>query len=226
MITQKYNYNALSRAEIKGSRLYQLPDGSKVASVTTILDKTKTQESKDALANWRKRVGEQKAKEITQEAAGRGTRMHSYLEDYVKSDILRTPGTNPYSIQSNKMAQIVIEKGLSKVNEFWGMEVGLYFPGIYAGTTDCVGLHENKEAIIDFKQTNKPKKTEWIEDYFMQLAAYSLAHNEVYGSNINRGVILMCSQGFEYQEWVIEGAEFDKYVGKWWDRVEQFYKTN
>jgi genome maintenance exonuclease 1 len=223
MIVEKFKYRTLERATIDGSRKYATPDGEKLPSVTTILDATKSEESKQALANWRRRVGHAKAQEITTEAAGRGTRMHKWLEDYIKTGEIGAPGSNPYSIQSHLMARSIIDQGLSKCNEFWGTEVSLYFPKIYAGTTDLVGLHEGSEAIMDHKQTNKPKKREWIEDYFVQLAAYANAHNEVYGTKIRKGVIFMCSAANEYQEFILEGADFDTYTDKWFNRVEQYY---
>ena len=223
MILEKFKYRTLERDTIDGSRKYATPDGEKLPSVTTILDATKSEESKQALANWRRRVGHAKAQEITTEAAGRGTRMHKWLEDYIKTGEMGSPGSNPYSIQSHLMARSIIDQGLSKCNEFWGTEVSLYFPKIYAGTTDLVGLHEGNEAIMDHKQTNKPKKREWIEDYFVQLAAYANAHNEVYGTKIRKGVIFMCSAANEYQEFILEGADFDTYTDKWFNRVEQYY---
>ena len=189
MIINKYSYQPLSRQQVNGSRLYLTPEGHRVASVTTILDATKSQESRQALQNWRNRVGHQKAQEITTEAAGRGTRMHKYLEDYVRDGVLREPGSNPYSQQSQKMANVVIREGLINVSEYWGLEIGLYYPELYAGTTDCVGIWRDRPAIIDFKQTNKPKKREWIDDYFCQIAAYALAHNRVYDTDINTGVV-------------------------------------
>jgi genome maintenance exonuclease 1 len=121
------------------------------------------------------------------------------------------------------MAHTIISKGLSNCPEFWGTEVSLYFPKIYAGTTDLVGLHNSDEAILDFKQTNKPKKREWIEDYFLQLTAYANAHNEVYGTKIRKGVILMCSADNQYQEFIVEGNEFDEWSDRWWKRVEEYY---
>lgn len=223
MLVQKIDYKPIPRKQIEGKRLYETPTGHAVPSVTTILDKTKPEEAREALKAWRKAVGYQRAQAITTEAANRGTRMHKYLEDYVKDGALREPGTNPYAQQSNKMASIVIEKGLCNVNEFWGTEVALYFPQIYAGTTDCVGIHLGDEAILDFKQTNKPKTEERVLDYYMQLAAYAEAHNEVYGTNIKKGVVLMCSQAFEYQEFVLEGRKFEKYRKEWWKRVEEYY---
>jgi genome maintenance exonuclease 1 len=222
-IPNKYNYVPLLRETINGSRKYATPDGEKLPSVTTILDATKSEESKQALNNWRKRVGVQKAQEITTEAAGRGTRMHKWLEDYIKTGVLNEPGSNPYSLQSHLMAQSIINQGLVKCNEYWGTEVPLYYPKIYAGTTDLAGVHDGSEAIMDHKQTNKPKKREWIDDYFVQLAAYANAHNEVHGTKIRKGVIFMCSADNLYQEFILEGTEFDKYTEIWFNRVEQYY---
>ena len=177
MIIEKYDYRALTRKQVAGKRLYSTPDGNAVPSVTTILDKTKSEEKRQALRNWKKRVGETKAQQITTEAAGRGTRMHKYLEDYCILDELKAPGSNPFSKQSHSMAKVVVEQGLCNVDEYWGMEVPLYFPKIYAGTTDCVGIHKGTPAIMYFKQSNKPKKEEWFDDYKLQLCAYAEAHN-------------------------------------------------
>ena len=223
MITERYDYGSLKRKSVDGRRMYSTPDGLAVPSVTTILDKTKPEQAKKALREWKKRVGETKAAEITKEAAGRGTRMHAWLEQYVKEDRIDEPGSNPYSQQSHKMANIIVEQGLDKMEECWGTEVPLYFPQVYAGTTDCLGVYNGKPAIIDFKQTNKPKKTEWIGDYFMQLCAYAAAHNEVHGTDIQQGVILMCSKDYQFQTWVIEGEDFAEYSRQWWSRVGEYY---
>jgi len=227
----------MTRGTRDGKRVYLTPKGENLVSVTTILDKTKPQEERDALNAWKRAVGEKKAQEITTEAANRGTRMHKWLEDFCLTDQLNDPGTNPYSVQSHKMAKTIITNGMCNVNEVWGVEVPLYYPGLYAGTTDCCGIHSTAEAIIDYKQTNKPKKKEWIDDYFIQLCAYSLAHNKIHGTNIRKGVIMMCVKPSEigktmtwgepeYQEFILEGAEFDKYAGMWWDKVELYYKNN
>jgi genome maintenance exonuclease 1 len=213
----------MSRIEIDGKRRYATPDGEKLPSVTTILDATKSEESKQALQNWRKRVGTAQAQAITTEAAGRGTRMHKWLENYIKTGETGEPGSNPYSIQSHTMAHSIISQGLIKCDEYWGTEVPLYFPKVYAGTTDLCGIHDGSEAIMDHKQTNKPKKREWIEDYFVQLTAYANAHNEVHGTKIRKGVIFMCSADNLYQEFILEGTEFDKYTDIWFSRVEKYY---
>ena len=227
MLISKFNYTPISRTTIEGKRHYALPDGSAVPSVTTILDKTKPQEKREALQRWRRSVGEVKAQEITTEAASRGTRMHKWLENYVLNGSIDNPGTNPYSQQSHLMANTIITEALTKhVTEFWGVEVPVYYSGLYAGTTDCVGLWKGKPAILDFKQTNKPKKREWIDDYFIQLAAYALAHNDTHGTDIKTGVILMCSANNEYQEFVIEEAEFEHWTDQWLRRVEMYYLSN
>ena len=236
MIVQKYNYAPLSRETIEGKRHYCLPDGSKVPSVTTILDKTKPAEAREALQKWRKAVGEERAQQITTEAANRGTRMHSYLEHYVLSaDMKPLPG-NPFGHASWYMAAEVILQGLQpNVTEFWGTEVPVYYSGLYAGTTDCIGTWRDKPAIMDFKQSNKVKKREWIGDYFIQLAAYAAAHNETHKTAIDTGVILMAVQpktlangSFDkpqYLEFVIEGDEFAYWTDEWMKRVELYYLT-
>jgi genome maintenance exonuclease 1 len=164
--------------------------------------------------------------------------MHSYLEHYIKTGTMKDRGPNPFSWASHAMAQSVIKNGLQKVSEFWGIEVPLYFPKIYAGTTDCIGIHEGKLAILDFKQTNKPKKEEWIDDYKLQLAAYAEAHDEVYKTSIEKGVILMCVKPSRdtyepdevipeppYQEFEVSPDELRLWRRKWWERVEQYYAS-
>jgi genome maintenance exonuclease 1 len=157
MITQRYNYTPLNRETIDGKRHYCLPDGSKVPSVTTILDRTKPAEAREALANWKRAVGEKRAQEITTEAANRGTRMHAYLEQYVLTADLKPLPSNPYAHPSWFMAAQVILNGLQHVDEYWGTEVPLYYSGLYAGTTDLIVTWKGQPAIIDFKQSNKVK---------------------------------------------------------------------
>lgn len=220
----KFPYVELKRETINGSRKYLTPDGYAVPSVTTILDATKSEESKKALHEWRKRVGPEKAQAITTEAASRGTRMHKWLENFVKTGTAGVPGSNPFSQQSFNMATQIINKGLINCDEFWGTEISLYFPEVYAGTTDLVGMHMGSPAIMDHKQTNKPKKREWIDDYFVQLVAYAIAHNEMFNTKIRKGVIFMCCQDTTYQEFIIEGADFDNYTNLWYSRLETYYK--
>ena len=236
MIVNRYSYTPINRTTIDGKRHYLLPDGRPVPSVTTILDRTKPEEKRLALANWRKRVGEQKAQEITTEAANRGTRMHAYLEHYVLTQDMKPLPGNPFAHPSWFMAAQVILEGLCHVDEFWGVEVPVYYSGLYAGTTDCVGVWKGRPAIMDFKQTNKPKKREWIEDYFLQLAAYAAAHNDTHGTAIDTGVILMAQQPElledgsyskpVYTEYTVESDEFAHWHNEWLKRVEQYYADN
>lgn len=229
MLIEKFNYTPVSRTTVDGKRHYCLPDGSKVPSVTTILDATKPDEKRQILADWRRRVGAAQAQQISTEASSRGTRMHKWLETYVKEGSMGLPGTNPFSVQSHSMANIIVFEGLANnVSEFWGVEVPVYYSGLYAGTTDCIGVWRDSPAIMDFKQTNKVKKKEWIDDYFIQLAAYAMAHNHTYQTDIKTGVILMCSasEPHIYQQFVIENTEFEHWTDQWLRRLEQYYTMN
>ena len=224
LIKPKYTYEKLKRVEVDGKRRYAAPGGAPVASVTTILSATKDQTH---LIQWRNRVGHAKAQEITIEAAGVGTRMHKYLEDYVDNGVwTESAGSNPYAQQAYKMACVVRDEAMVHVDEIWGSEVPLYVPGIYAGTTDLVGQYKGNPAIMDFKQSNKPKKPEWVEDYYLQLTAYALAHNEVHGTDIREGHIFMCSRDLTYQQFDIWPDEFDDWAREWWKRCEQYYSEN
>ena len=217
------NINYSRENPTDGKRKYLTPNGNAVASVTTILDSTK---DKTHLIEWRKRIGEQKAQEITTEAAGVGTRMHKYLEDYVETGQWPTPGSNPYAKQAHMMATQIKEHALEDVDEIWGSEVSLYVPKIYAGTTDLVGTYKGNPCIMDFKQTNKPKKTEWVVDYFLQLTAYAIAHNDVYKTDIKEGHVFMCSRAGEYQQFDIWPDEFAEWEQEWWNRVHTYYEKH
>ena len=218
---ERYKYNELKQIndKVTRKRVYLTPDGEKLPSVTTILSSTKDMTH---LNEWRKRVGEENARRITTEAAGIGTAMHGNLERFLVG-MKRQPGNNPVHVQANKMADVIIENGLKDVDEVWAMEQSLYFPGLYSGTTDLVGQYKGNPAIMDFKQTNKPKKREWIDDYFMQGAAYALAHNEMFGTEIENIAIFMCSRAGEWQLFEVEADEFPVWELKWAKRLEQFY---
>ena len=200
-------------------RVYQTPDGERLPSVTTILGATKDM---TALNEWRKRIGEDKAAQITREAASVGTSMHANLERFIIGE-QRQPGNNPVHVQANAMADVIIENGLSKLSEVWALEQSLYFPGLYSGTTDGIGVFEGQPAVFDHKQTNKPKKEEWIDDYKIQLVAYILAHNEVYGTDIRRGVVFMCSRDLQYQQFDLLPQDFNKYQDLWLEKVQEYY---
>lgn len=204
---------------ITKKRVYLTPDGEHLPSVTTILSATKDM---TALNEWKNRIGHAKAQQITTEAAGVGTAMHSNLERFI-AGLQRQPGNNPVHVQANQMADQIIINGLAHVNEVWAMEQSLYFPGLYSGTTDLVAVYKDNPCIADYKQTNKPKKEEWVEDYKIQLIAYILAHNEVYGTDIREGHVFMCSRNCEYQQFDLWPTDFNKYQDLWLGKVEEYY---
>ena len=228
---ERFQYKACQQVNdpVTRKRVYLTPDGESLPSVTTILSATKDMTH---LNEWRDRIGHAKAQQITTEAAGVGTAMHGNLERFV-CGMQRQPGNNPVHIQANKMADVIIDNGLSKVNEIWAMEQSLYFPGLFSGTTDLVGVHEGEPAVMDYKQTNKPKKAEWVEDYYLQLMAYILAHNEVYGTDIRKGVVFMAVRPKEispgvyetsqYQQFELKPQDFNKYQDQWLAKVEEYY---
>jgi len=227
MLSSPYEYLDLSKKTDSetGIRHYNTPDKEFLPSVTTILSQTKDPDENDGLQQWIDWVGVKKAEQIRDAAGNRGTVMHRRLEWHVK-DIKKKVGGNLIQQQANNMANVIIEQGLKHMTEYWGSEISLWYPGLYAGTTDLVGVWKGKPAIIDFKQANKKKTPEVVLGYKTQLTAYALAHNEVYGTDIKTGVILICTGDLEYQEFVVEGDAFDEFTGKWLDRVESYYKAN
>ena len=218
----KYSYKPGQRFEVHGSREYDFGD-KRLPSVTTILSRTKDQEF---LTRWKNKVGHEEAERIKNVSSRRGTSMHKFLENHI-SDI----GYDDLSAVGNEarpMAQKIIESGFQNISEYYGSEVTLYYPDLYAGSTDMVCLHGGVEAIIDFKQANRPKKEEWIEDYYMQIAAYAMAHNIMFPkeSKIEKGVIMVCTPDLYYQEFVIEGNKLQHYSWEFLRRLSQYLGQN
>ena len=219
---KKFVYPTSTRALINGKRHYDVGTNEKLPSVTTILSATQSEEKKRKLAEWQARMGQQRADRIRDISAMRGTSMHTYLEGYITDQ--RHLDLTALGQEAGRMANVVIRSGLGDLEEVWGTEVTLYYPGLYAGATDVVGIYNGRESIIDFKQTNKPKQREWIGDYFVQLAAYAMAHNHVYGTKIQNGVILMCSKDCFFQKFEVSDKEFQGYMHEFLRRVDQFYQ--
>ena len=217
-----YKYPPSTRSLIEGNRHYDVSNEI-LPSVTTILQATQSDEKKASLAKWRQKVGENEAEKIRDEAARRGTAMHEFLEMHVRGDKLLDLSDEGQA--ASGMARIIIEQGLKDAEEIWGSEVTLFYPGLYAGQTDLCGIYSGRESIIDFKQTNKPKRAEWVEDYFLQLAAYAMAHDQIYGTCIDQGVILMCSKDGFFQKFTSNGADFTRFKHKFLGRIDQFYKS-
>ena len=215
--SDKYNYVSASRIEDQGTRLYDV-NGARLPSVTTILGATKDQQF---LKDWKAKVGEQAAERIKNLSSKRGTSMHKFLEHYILGtgyDDLTGLGQ-----EAKTMAEKIIDVGLTPVEEYYGSEVTLYYPGLYAGSTDLVCLHNGMETVVDFKQANRPKKKEWIEDYYLQIAAYAMAHDYVHNSRIQQGVIMVCTPDLYYQEFVVSGAELRQYKHKFLKRLDMYH---
>ena len=216
-----YKYTKCTRSLIEGNRHYD-NNQEMLPSVTTILSATQSDEKKASLANWRQKVGENEAEEIKTTAAARGTLMHSFLEYYIRGDKLLD--LSDEGQVASGMGQVIIDQGFSELKEIWGSEVTLFYPGLYAGSTDLCGIYSGRESIIDFKQTNKPKRKEWIDEYFMQLGAYAMAHDVIYNTCVDQGVILMCSKDGFFQKFISNGEEFTRFKHKFLEKVGQFYQ--
>ena len=219
---KRFEYPTSVRSLIDEERHYDIGD-TKLPSVTTILQATQPEEKKKSLQDWIKREGATNAEKIKNEAANRGSIMHRIIEGYLLDQ--RHADLSDLGVQAGVMAKIIYEEGLKgSMDEIWGTEVTVYYPGLYAGAIDLAGIYEGRESIMDFKQSNKPKKKEWIEDYFLQLAAYATAHNHIYGTKINSGTILMCTKDNYFQKFTITGSEFQKHMWNWLRRVDQYYE--
>ena len=201
-----------------GTRVYEVV-GTKLPSVTTILGATKDQEF---LKRWKAKVGEAKAEEIKNLSSKRGTAMHKFLECYIEGsgyDDLTDIG-----VQAKPMAQKITDIGLAPVDEWYGSEVTLYYPGLYAGSTDLVCRHNGMDTIIDFKQANRPKNKDWIEDYYLQIAAYCMAHDYVYGSQIQQGIIMVCTPDLYFQEFKFKDHELRQWKHKFLKRLDMYHE--
>tara|TARA_R100001244_G_scaffold114207_1_gene84602 strand:- start:37 stop:705 length:669 start_codon:yes stop_codon:yes gene_type:complete len=215
-LTKKYDYASLKREEGE-TRLYLTPDGESLPSVTSVLSKTK---DKEFLRRWKQRVGEKKAQKILDESSRIGTALHLFIERFVNDTGYKD--LTKIGAKAEQMAQVIIKQGLKDVTEVWGSEIHLYYPGKYAGTTDMVGIYKGRPAIIDFKQTNRPKKREWIQDYLMQLSAYGMAHNKIFGTDIDQGIIMMCSRDLTYQVFELTGEKWSRAADTFMKRLDKY----
>ena len=215
---KKYNYIQASSTTYQGARTYDV-HGIRLPSVTTILAKTKDQ---SYLTSWKNKVGHEEAERIKNLSSKRGTAMHKFIEKYIQESGYED--LTEIGVEAKPMAEKIIEIGLTPVSEYYGSEVTIHYPGLYAGSTDLVCLHNDLETIIDFKQANRPKEEEWIEDYFLQIAAYAMAHDYVYKSRIRQGIIMICTPDRYYQEFKFQDAELRKWKHKFLKRLDEYYE--
>ena len=220
-LNTKFNYPKSIRAYYNGQRLYDV-NSEKLPSVTTILNATKSERDKAKLEEWRKRVGAKAADQISKEALSRGSSMHDFLEKFILNQLnLDLLGDNSLEKQ---MADQIIENGLrNDLSEVYGVEATLYYPGKYAGAADLLGVYMGKETILDFKTGNKPRRDEWNDEYYLQLGAYSLAHDKVYGTNIKQGVILLCTKDLMFQRFIVDSERLKDCQKRFLEKVEQYY---
>ena len=216
--SDRYNYVRVPRSDDEGNRTYNV-QGARLPSVTTILSRTKDQ---GFLKKWKAKVGEANAEMIKNHSSKRGTAMHKFIEAYILGkgyEDLTTIGH-----EARPMAEKVIEMGLTPIEEYYGSEVTLYYPGLYAGSTDLVCVHNNMDTIVDFKQANSPKRKEWIGDYYMQIAAYAMAHDYIHGSMIQQGIIMVCTPDLYLQEFRFQGAELRTWKHEFLKRLDAYYE--
>jgi hypothetical protein len=216
----KYQYKKFSRQEENGQRTYNV-DNKKIPSVTTILSATKSQEDIDSLRRWRDRIGDEAARKTTIDAARRGTEMHYVLEQYINGQGYFN--LSEEGAKARLMAHKIIEN-MQALEIIYGNEVSLHYEELYAGATDLIGIHGGKPTIIDFKQSNKLKQRNYVEDYYYQIAAYALAHEKNYGP-IDKGLIAICTKDLVYQEFILDKDDLKRDKDKWIQRVEQFNRA-
>ncbi len=215
---KKYTYVQASSTTAHGARTYDV-HGIRLPSVTTILDKTK---NKAYLNRWRNKVGHEEAERIKNYSSKRGTAMHKFIEKHIQG--VGYDDLTPLGREARTMAHKIIEKGLAPVEEYFGSEITLYYPGLYAGATDLICMHDGMETIVDFKQANQPKRREWINDYHIQIAAYAMAHDYVHKSCIRQGVIMVCTPDSYYQEFKFQDAELRKWKHKFLKRLDEYHE--
>ena len=215
-----YKYPKSKRELLKGDRHYDVND-EKLPSVTTILQATQDVEKAEGIKRWTQKVGEAAAKRVLEQAAKRGTAMHSYLETYIQGG--KVLDLRDVGREASGMAETIIDKGFNDLEEIWGSEVTLFYPNLYAGQTDLCGIYQGRESIVDFKSSNKPKRVEWIKDYKLQMVAYAMAHDQVYNTQIEQGVILMCTPDNFFQKFTVNGREFRELKWEWLDKIDQYY---
>ena len=217
----KFNYPELSTTTFNNQRWYATPDGNYYPSVTTVLGGTMSKEKEASLQNWRTSLGHKEADARCKTAADNGTVLHTLVERYLKKEELYSPIKGYTISDKNKAAFNSLKHKLDKITELWGIEVSMYSDILQlAGRCDCIGIYKGKPSIIDFKTSGRIKSDKDIEDYKYQLACYCIMHNELFGTEIEQGVILMTADNGFPLEFKIDLVPF---FNPLFDRVEQFY---
>jgi hypothetical protein len=202
--SNKFKEIELSTEETNEGRFYITPNG-KYESITTAL--SKNQEKQQGLERWRKNVGEKEANRILRVSSNRGTSLHNIAEKYLKNDPSYLNGAMPDAIVMFKSFKHILDES---INEVYLQEAALYSDKYkLAGRVDFIGRVINKITTVDFKNSRKPKKREWIEDYFLQISAYSFMFKELYGVSITQAMILIAVENSKPQIFLTNPSEWE-----------------
>ena len=193
---------------IDGKRFYITPDGNAYPSITTVL----SLQNKPSLEKWKKDVGEKEAKRISKESMRIGTAVHQMAEFYLSNYIIKLKNEEKKIVDTFNRLRFL----LGNINNIVGVEIPLFSDLLrVAGTTDCIAEYNGELSVIDFKTSRRPKKEEWIDDYYMQTFAYKLMFEEMTGIKIKQIVILVaCVEQFEVQVFKKPAKDSDKYLTK------------
>ena len=198
-------------------RKYQTPEGVNLPSITTVLSIL----SRDSIAKWRARVGEEEANKISTRASGRGTRVHEIIEKYMNNEEDYRDGYTPDIIQSFLDVRSILD---NRIGTVYAMEAPLYSTHLgVAGRVDCIAEFDGKLSVIDFKTSMKPKKLDWIKNYFMQESAYAIMWEERTGQPITQLVTIISVDDHEPQVFI---EHRDNWVRPLRDTIKQYEEEN
>lgn len=215
-------YPELTTITHNNGRWYDCPNGF-YPSITTILGATEAPEKKASLENWKNSLGHAKAAEVSKKATDRGTNVHLLAERYLKKEQVDAP-INGQPVPFTDMAAFnALKLKLNKVDEVWGQEAVLYSDTIeVAGRCDLIGVYKGVPCIVDFKTASRIKSRKDIEAYELQLAFYAIAHNEMFGTDITMGVVLMVAETGFPMEFEVELTNHYEELGR---RVDKYWQA-
>lgn len=217
----KFNYPELSTVSHQGRRWYDTPAGF-MPSITTVLGYTEPEEKKESLRRWQESLGAVKAAQVSKAATDRGTNVHLLCERFLKGEKIDAPIDGKPVPYADMQSFNALKLKLNGIEEVWGQEVTLYSRALeLAGRCDLIAVYKGRPVIIDFKTSSRIKSTKDIHGYKLQLAFYAQAHNEMFGTSINEGVILMVSEAGFPQEFKVA---LDEHIAELKERAMRFWQ--
>ena len=201
---------------IDGKRYYVTPDGNSYPSITTVL----SQQENLGIEAWKAKVGEKEAKRISKESMRIGTAVHQMAEFYLSNYIIKLKNEEKKIVDTFNRLRFL----LGNINNIVGVEIPLFSDLLrVAGTTDCIAEYNGELSVIDFKTSRRPKKEEWVDDYYMQTFAYKLMFEEMTGIEIKQVVILIaCVDSFDVQVFKKPAKDADE----WLEKLVKIMKDN